>query len=114
MAGSRERAASPATPEAPSSYSLETDCPRADSNPERNWGASDHHANDCPHVTGKLATPVELAGIVPAPVRPAIGGARRPVEVDHERFPEALEPFLDAFVDLIVEDLLANPPPSKP
>jgi len=45
MAGSRARIVSPATPEAPSSYRLETGYPGAGSNPEPNAVASEHHAN---------------------------------------------------------------------
>ncbi len=34
--------------------------------------------------------------------------------VKDQRLPTALEPFLDAFVDMIVEDLLCLPPDPKP
>ena len=51
MAGSHERAASPASPEAPSSYRLEADDPRTDSSPKRVAGAS-----PTPHRNAKALT----------------------------------------------------------
>jgi|HubBroStandDraft_1064217.scaffolds.fasta_scaffold2848307_1 hypothetical protein len=63
----------------------------------------------------KLTPRSEPSGAAPAEARVAIDGAPPGVEVVREPFPDALEPFLDAFADLIVEDLLAtHPAVSKP
>jgi hypothetical protein len=62
----------------------------------------------------RVIAPTEVSGASSARPRASVAGARPQGDVDSGDLPAALEPFLDAFVEMIVEDLLAKPPQSKP